>query len=169
MNRMTLAGTAFVALLTLSTPALAQTSQCEGNGQQTQATCDGDACSCAAACTRSDQCFSGCCSGGFCALDCVCAGQGTVNTDCGNGGGCVFGGGTIAPTASPLAGGMAMLWGFALIGVGVVASARFMRRGGLRSPAGVAALSVALLGAAFVTATAFERAPISQAKGLVQR
>ncbi|MDQ3264101.1 MAG: hypothetical protein M3Y59_10625 [Myxococcota bacterium] len=98
-------------------------------------------------------------------MKCVCDGEGTVTVNCELNGGC----GTIAPAAQPLGGGTAMLWGFGLIGVGLMASARFLRRGGLRSPAAVAALSVALLGMAFVAATAFEKAPIDGTKGLAQR
>ncbi len=168
MNRTSMIGTAFAALLMLSTPALAQTT-CEGGGRPTEASCGGDSCSCAAPCTQNSQCLQGCCNQGFCALECVCAGQGTVNINCSNGGGCGCGGGTISPTMAPLGGGMAMLWGFGLIGVGLMASARFLRRGGLRSPAAVASLSLALLGATFVAATAFEKAPVSASKGLAQR
>lgn len=160
MNRKTmlnLASGAFVAFLAFSTPALAQ-STCEGGGRETQASCGGDTCSCASPCTSGSQCNSGCCDQGFCALSCVCAGQGSVNINCGSGGGggCGCGGGTVAPTANPLAGGMPMLWGFGLIGLGLVASARFVRKNGIRSAGTIASLSLCLLGTAFVTASAFE-------------
>lgn len=168
MNRMTIAGTAFAGLMMLATPSLAQI-QCQGDDRPTEASCGGDVCSCAAPCSQNSDCEFGCCSGGFCALTCVCDGQGTVNNNCAGGGGCGCGGGTIAPTASPLGGGMAMLWGFSLIGVGLMASARFLRRGGLRSPAAVAALSMVLLGATFVTATAFEKSPVAGSKALAKR
>ncbi len=164
MNRVNAAGFVFVSLLMVSPPSLGQT-RCEGGGQPTEASCGGDQCSCAGACSENSQCLTGCCNQGFCALKCVCDGEGTVTVNCELNGGC----GTIAPAAQPLGGGTAMLWGFGLIGVGLMASARFLRRGGLRSPAAVAALSVALLGMAFVAATAFEKAPIDGTKGLAQR
>jgi len=169
MNRTTIAGSVFAALLMLSSPAFAQIT-CEDEGSvPTEASCGGDECSCAAPCTQNSECRSGCCIQDYCALDCVCAGQGTVTINCSSGGGCGCGGGTIAATVAPLGGGMAMLWGFGLIGVGLIASGRFIRRGGLRSPAAVASLSLALLGATFVAATAFEKAPVAQSKALAQR
>lgn len=157
MNRktlMTLASGAFVAFLTFSSPALAQA--CDPGERETEASCGGDSCSCAAACSIGDDCLSGCCDQGFCALSCVCAGQGTVNINCGAGGGCGCGGGTIAPTGQPLAAGSPMLFGFGMIGFGLLASARFIRKNGLRSAGTIASLSLCLLGTAFLTATAFE-------------
>lgn len=157
MNRktmMTLASGAFVAFLVFSTPVLAQS--CQAGQRETQASCGGDVCSCADPCTNDGQCRSGCCDQGFCSPGCVCAGQGTLNINCGSGGGCGCGGNTVSPTGGPLAGGMPMLWGFGLIGLGLMASARFVRKNGIRSAGTIASLSLVLLGTTFVTATAFE-------------
>jgi len=163
MKRAGLAGFAILNFLILTPSALGQT-QCEGGGQLTAASCGGDECSCAPKCTESSQCLSGCCSMGVCSLGCVCEGQGTLDLDCASNGGC----GSVAPTALP-AGGGASLWGFGLLGLGLIASGRFIRRSGLRSPAAVASVALTLLGATFVAVTAFEKAPIAPSKALVQR
>ncbi len=45
---------------------------CPGGGENTQASCGGDSCSCASPCTSISECNSGCCIQGFCALRCAC-------------------------------------------------------------------------------------------------
>lgn len=57
------------------------------DGRATQASCGDDSCSCAAVCSRGDECMSGCCANGYCSPSCVCLGQGTLDVNCGGVGG----------------------------------------------------------------------------------
>ena len=52
---------------------------CGSSQRATIASCGGDTCGCADACSTGSDCKSGCCAQGFCALSCVCNGSGTVS------------------------------------------------------------------------------------------
>lgn len=139
-----------LALVLCAPVAAFAQSTCEGNARETQSTCGGDPCECSSPCTDDSQCNSGCCSLGYCAPGCVCDNQGTLNINCGTAG-C---GSTIAPTGA--LGGASLLWGFGLIGLGLIGTARFLRHTGLRSAGTIASLSLVLLGSAFAGASALE-------------
>jgi hypothetical protein len=82
---------------------------CETGKRKTVASCGGDVCGCAAACTTNTECNSGCCSRGYCSLSCVCSGQGSLTLDCGSGGSGGSGGGTGGGSGN--SGGALLQWG----------------------------------------------------------